>query len=46
MKVQVSQRDGKLGKGKVVLEFASVEDLNRILDGLAPGEDGLRLSQG
>ncbi|WP_329566047.1 ParB/RepB/Spo0J family partition protein [Kitasatospora sp. NBC_01266] len=46
VKVQVSQRDGKLGKGKVVLEFASVEDLNRILDGLAPGEDGLRLSQG
>ncbi|MEV4612327.1 ParB/RepB/Spo0J family partition protein [Kitasatospora sp. NPDC049258] len=46
VKVEVSQRNGKLGKGKVVLEFASVEDLNRILDGLAPGEDGLRLSQG
>ncbi|MER8183296.1 ParB/RepB/Spo0J family partition protein [Kitasatospora sp. NPDC094015] len=46
VKVEVSQRNGKLGKGKVVLEFASVEDLNRILDSLAPGEDGLRLSQG
>ncbi|MGF1429167.1 ParB/RepB/Spo0J family partition protein [Kitasatospora sp. LaBMicrA B282] len=46
VKVEVSQRGGKLGKGKVVLEFASVEDLNRILDSLAPGEDGLRLSQG
>ncbi|MEU9133825.1 ParB/RepB/Spo0J family partition protein [Kitasatospora sp. NPDC048540] len=46
VKVEVSQRNGKLGKGKVVLEFASVEDLNRILDGLAPGEEGLRLSQG
>lgn len=45
VKVEVSQRGGKLGKGKVVLEFASVEDLNRILDSLAPGEDGLRLSQ-
>ncbi|WP_035847223.1 ParB/RepB/Spo0J family partition protein [Kitasatospora azatica] len=45
VKVEVSQRNGKLGKGKVVLEFASVEDLNRILDSLAPGEDGLRLSQ-
>ncbi|MDH6143187.1 ParB family chromosome partitioning protein [Kitasatospora sp. GP30] len=44
VKVEVSQRNGKLGKGKVVLEFASVEDLNRILDSLAPGEDGLRLS--
>lgn len=44
VKVEVSQRGGKLGKGKVVLEFASVEDLNRILDSLAPGEDGLRLS--
>ncbi|MFC5665812.1 ParB/RepB/Spo0J family partition protein [Kitasatospora misakiensis] len=46
VKVEVSQRAGKLGKGKVVLEFGSVEDLNRILDSLAPGEDGLRLSQG
>ncbi|GAA2739638.1 MULTISPECIES: ParB/RepB/Spo0J family partition protein [Kitasatospora] len=46
VKVEVSQRGGKLGKGKVVLEFASVEDLNRILDSLAPGEDGLRLSKG
>ncbi|MGK4582110.1 ParB/RepB/Spo0J family partition protein [Kitasatospora sp. HPMI-4] len=46
VKVEVSQRNGKLGKGKVVLEFGSVEDLNRILDSLAPGEDGLRLSQG
>jgi ParB family chromosome partitioning protein len=46
VKVEVSQRNGKLGKGKVVLEFASVEDLNRILDSMAPGEDGLRLSQG
>ncbi|MFC8452320.1 ParB/RepB/Spo0J family partition protein [Kitasatospora sp. NPDC057223] len=45
VKVEVSQRGGKLGKGKVVLEFASVEDLNRILDSLAPGDDGLRLSQ-
>lgn len=45
VKVEVSQRNGKLGKGKVVLEFGSVEDLNRILDSLAPGEDGLRLSQ-
>jgi len=45
VKVEVSQRNGKLGKGKVVLEFASVEDLNRILDSLAPGEDGLNLSQ-
>lgn len=45
VKVEVSQRNGKLGKGKVVLEFASVEDLNRILDSLAPGEEGLRLSQ-
>ncbi|MDH6111882.1 ParB family chromosome partitioning protein [Kitasatospora sp. MAP12-15] len=44
VKVEVSQRNGKLGKGKVVLEFASVEDLNRILDSLAPGEGGLRLS--
>ncbi|GAA1966322.1 ParB/RepB/Spo0J family partition protein [Kitasatospora viridis] len=44
VKVEVSQRNGKLGKGKVVLEFASVEDLNRILDSLAPGEDGLRLN--
>ncbi|MBD0672359.1 ParB/RepB/Spo0J family partition protein [Streptomyces sp. CBMA156] len=46
VKVEVSQRAGKLGKGKVVLEFGSVEDLNRILDSMAPGEDGLRLSQG
>ncbi|WP_031067769.1 ParB/RepB/Spo0J family partition protein [Streptomyces sp. NRRL WC-3742] len=46
VKVQVSQSGGKLGKGKVVLEFGSVEDLNRILDSMAPGEDGLRLSQG
>ncbi|MDH6703667.1 ParB family chromosome partitioning protein [Kitasatospora sp. MAA19] len=46
VKVEVSQRGGRLGKGKVVLEFGSVEDLNRILDSLAPGEDGLRLSQG
>ncbi|MFD7904334.1 ParB/RepB/Spo0J family partition protein [Kitasatospora sp. NPDC059722] len=46
VKVEVTQRGGKLGKGKVVLEFGSVEDLNRILDSLAPGEDGLRLSQG
>ncbi|GAA4857988.1 ParB/RepB/Spo0J family partition protein [Kitasatospora terrestris] len=46
VKVEVSQRGGKLGKGKVVLEFASVDDLNRILDSLAPGEEGLRLSQG
>ncbi|MFD8750624.1 ParB/RepB/Spo0J family partition protein [Kitasatospora sp. NPDC059577] len=46
VKVEVSQRGGKLGKGKVVLEFGSVEDLNRILEGMAPGEDGLRLSQG
>ncbi|MEV7020662.1 ParB/RepB/Spo0J family partition protein [Kitasatospora sp. NPDC093558] len=45
VKVEVTQRGGKLGKGKVVLEFGSVEDLNRILDSLAPGEDGLRLSQ-
>ncbi|MFI6447601.1 ParB/RepB/Spo0J family partition protein [Kitasatospora sp. NPDC050543] len=45
VKVEVSQRGGKLGKGKVVLEFGSVEDLNRILDSLAPGDDGLRLSQ-
>ncbi|MCU7823672.1 ParB/RepB/Spo0J family partition protein [Kitasatospora sp. DSM 101779] len=45
VKVEVSQRGGKLGKGKVVLEFGSVEDLNRILDSLAPGEEGLRLSQ-
>ena len=45
VKVEVSQRNGRLGKGKVVLEFASVEDLNRILDSLAPGDDGLRLSQ-
>ncbi|QKW20765.1 ParB/RepB/Spo0J family partition protein [Kitasatospora sp. NA04385] len=44
VKVEVSQRDGKLGKGKVVLEFGSVEDLNRILDSLAPGERGLPLS--
>ncbi|WP_405018634.1 ParB/RepB/Spo0J family partition protein [Kitasatospora sp. NBC_00070] len=44
VKVEVSQRNGKLGKGKVVLEFASVEDLNRILDSLAPGDEGLRLS--
>ncbi|MGW4382085.1 ParB/RepB/Spo0J family partition protein [Kitasatospora sp. NPDC004531] len=44
VKVEVSQRDGRVGKGKVVLEFASVEDLNRILDSLAPGEQGLRLS--
>ncbi|MET8622367.1 ParB/RepB/Spo0J family partition protein [Kitasatospora sp. NPDC004669] len=46
VKVEVSQRGGKLGKGKVVLEFGSVEDLNRILDSMAPGEDGLRLSHG
>ncbi|OKI09113.1 chromosome partitioning protein ParB [Streptomyces sp. CB02056] len=46
VKVEVSQRGGRLGKGKVVLEFGSVEDLNRILDSMAPGEDGLRLSQG
>ncbi|MFB9367325.1 ParB/RepB/Spo0J family partition protein [Kitasatospora sp. NPDC001664] len=46
VKVEVSQRNGRLGKGKVVLEFASVEDLNRILDSLAPGEEGLRLSGG
>ncbi|MER7703424.1 ParB/RepB/Spo0J family partition protein [Kitasatospora sp. NPDC097605] len=46
VKVEVSQRGGKLGKGKVVLEFGSVEDLNRILDSMAPGDDGLRLSQG
>jgi ParB family chromosome partitioning protein len=46
VKVEVSQRNGRLGKGKVVLEFASVDDLNRILDSLAPGDEGLRLSQG
>ncbi|MFB6889120.1 ParB/RepB/Spo0J family partition protein [Kitasatospora sp. NPDC056327] len=46
VKVEVSQRGGRLGKGKVVLEFGSVDDLNRILDSLAPGDDGLRLSQG
>ncbi|WP_380277628.1 ParB/RepB/Spo0J family partition protein [Kitasatospora purpeofusca] len=46
VKVEVSQRGGRLGKGKVVLEFGSVEDLNRILDSMAPGDDGLRLSQG
>ncbi|GGQ71072.1 ParB/RepB/Spo0J family partition protein [Kitasatospora griseola] len=44
VKVEASQRDGRIGKGKVVLEFASAEDLNRILDSLAPGEQGLRLS--
>lgn len=44
VKVEVSQRNGTLGKGKVVLEFGSVEDLNRILDSLAPGEGGVRLS--
>ncbi|MFF0295610.1 ParB/RepB/Spo0J family partition protein [Kitasatospora sp. NPDC004615] len=44
VKVEASQRDGRIGKGKVVLEFASVEDLNRILDSLAPGEQGLQLS--
>ncbi|WP_100837230.1 ParB/RepB/Spo0J family partition protein [Kitasatospora fiedleri] len=44
VKVEVAQRDGKFGRGKVVLEFGSVEDLNRILDSLAPGEQGLSLS--
>ncbi|MFD7642877.1 ParB/RepB/Spo0J family partition protein [Kitasatospora sp. NPDC059795] len=44
VKVEAAQRDGRIGKGKVVLEFASAEDLNRILDSLAPGEQGLRLS--
>ncbi|MFJ5230250.1 ParB/RepB/Spo0J family partition protein [Kitasatospora sp. NPDC088391] len=44
VKVEVSQRNGKPGRGKVVLEFGSVEDLNRILDSLAPGEQGLPLS--
>ncbi|MFD9126179.1 ParB/RepB/Spo0J family partition protein [Kitasatospora sp. NPDC059571] len=46
VKVEASQRNGKIGKGKVVLEFASVDDLNRILDSLAPGDEQLRLSQG
>ncbi|MGW4897966.1 ParB/RepB/Spo0J family partition protein [Kitasatospora sp. NPDC004240] len=45
VKVEVTERNGKLGKGKVVLEFGSVDDLNRILDSLAPGEDGIRLTQ-
>ncbi|GLW54303.1 ParB/RepB/Spo0J family partition protein [Kitasatospora phosalacinea] len=44
VKVEVAQSGGKFGKGKVVLEFGSVEDLNRILDSLAPGERGLPLS--
>ncbi|MFJ5883102.1 ParB/RepB/Spo0J family partition protein [Kitasatospora cineracea] len=44
VKVEVAQRDGKFGRGKVVLEFGSVEDLNRILDSLAPGERSLPLS--
>ncbi len=42
VKVEVGQRNGKIGKGKIVVEFASVEDLNRILDSLAPGENSLR----
>ncbi|MGA5701882.1 ParB/RepB/Spo0J family partition protein [Peterkaempfera bronchialis] len=41
VKVEVGQRNGKIGKGKIVVEFASVEDLNRILDSLAPGENSL-----
>ncbi len=44
VKVEVAQSGGKFGRGKVVLEFGSVEDLNRILDSLAPGERGLPLS--
>ncbi|WP_299529629.1 ParB/RepB/Spo0J family partition protein [uncultured Streptomyces sp.] len=28
-------------KGKIVVEFASMDDLNRILDSLAPGEGGV-----
>lgn len=42
VKVEVGQRNGKIGKGKIVVEFASVEDLNRILDSLAPGEVSLQ----
>ncbi|WP_374228090.1 ParB/RepB/Spo0J family partition protein [Streptacidiphilus sp. ASG 303] len=42
VKVEVGQRNGKIGKGKIVVEFASMEDLNRILDSLAPGEGSLR----
>jgi ParB family chromosome partitioning protein len=34
VKVNLGQR-----KGRIAIEFASVEDLNRILDVLAPGED-------
>ncbi|MFC7403910.1 ParB/RepB/Spo0J family partition protein [Georgenia alba] len=34
VKVNLGQR-----KGKIAIEFASVDDLNRILDVLAPGED-------
>nr|WP_202523957.1 ParB/RepB/Spo0J family partition protein [Kitasatospora sp. SID7827] len=44
VKVEVAQSGGRFGRGKVVLEFGSVEDLNRILDSLAPGERGLPLS--
>ncbi|WP_030457632.1 ParB/RepB/Spo0J family partition protein [Kitasatospora sp. NRRL B-11411] len=44
VKVEVAQNGGKFGRGKVVLEFGSVEDLNRILDSLAPGERGLPLA--
>lgn len=31
VKVEVGQRRGKPGKGKIVVEFASLEDLNRIV---------------
>jgi ParB family chromosome partitioning protein len=34
VKVNLGQR-----KGRIAIEFASVEDLNRILDVLAPGEE-------
>ena len=42
VKVEVGQRNGKINKGRIVVEFASVEDLNRILDSLAPGEASLQ----
>lgn len=44
VKVDLGQK-----KGKIVVEFASMEDLERILGQLAPGEDGVleqRLAQG
>ncbi len=40
VKVEMGQRRGKPGKGKIVVEFASMEDLERIVAAMAPEWSG------